>query len=67
MFAIRKRVDAIILLNRRSPRAEESLERLKEEKANAGTHTEISQVICDLEDFESVRKAAEEINEICSV
>ena len=67
MFAIRKRVDAIILLNRRSPRAEESLERLKEEKANAGTHTEISQVICDLEDFESVRKAAEEVNEICSV
>ena len=56
MFAIRKRADAVIVLNRGSPRAEESLERLKEEKGNAGTPTEISQVNCDLSGFKSVRK-----------
>ena len=65
MFVIRKQAAAVILLNRKSDRADESFQKLQEEKKKAGSETQIFQVACDLMDFASIKTAAGEVNEIC--
>lgn len=53
-----KRAATVILLNRESERLEDSFRRLKQEVPQG----QFVRVICDLQDFDSVRAAAGEIN-----
>ncbi|WP_353339604.1 SDR family NAD(P)-dependent oxidoreductase [Pelagimonas sp. KU-00592-HH] len=65
VFAIRKHVKALVVLNRQSPRAEAAMAKLEEEKRAAGSKTEIHSVAIDLKDVESVKRAAEQVNALC--
>lgn len=65
VFAIRKNVKALLLLNRDSPRVVEAYEKLQAEKNTYGSSTKIHNIICDLSDADSVRKAATQVNELC--
>ena len=58
--AIAKGAKTILLLNRESSRATDSLAKLKELVKDSVT--ELVPINCDLQDFDSVRKAAEEVN-----
>ncbi|KXX69189.1 SDR family NAD(P)-dependent oxidoreductase [Flammeovirga sp. SJP92] len=64
VFAIRKNVKALLLLNRASSRAEEAFQKLEEEKKLCGSTTILYKVELDLMSFESVKKAAEQVNEL---
>ena len=59
--AVKRGCKRVIMLNRKSSRAEESLAELKGEIANS----DVRWVECDLMDFESVTKAAEEVIDMC--
>lgn len=65
VFAIRKNVKALILLNRDSSRVKEAFQKLEEEKENSGSSTVLYNIECDLMDFGSVKRGAKEVNEIC--
>eukprot|EP00929_Paragymnodinium_shiwhaense_P002689 TRINITY_DN102993_c0_g1_i1.p1 TRINITY_DN102993_c0_g1~~TRINITY_DN102993_c0_g1_i1.p1 ORF type:complete len:383 (+),score=79.23 TRINITY_DN102993_c0_g1_i1:91-1149(+) len=56
----------IIMLNRASERATEATEKIKKAAQEAGSGCEVVHVDCDLMSFASVRKAAAEVNNICS-
>eukprot|EP00931_Biecheleriopsis_adriatica_P091390 TRINITY_DN65273_c0_g1_i1.p1 TRINITY_DN65273_c0_g1~~TRINITY_DN65273_c0_g1_i1.p1 ORF type:complete len:389 (-),score=96.67 TRINITY_DN65273_c0_g1_i1:129-1187(-) len=56
----------IIMLNRPSERANEATEKVKKAAQEAGSPCQVVHVDCDLMDFGSVRKAAAEVNNICS-
>lgn len=65
VFAIRKNVKALLLLNRDSQRAVDARTQLEQEKAAAGSTTEIFSISCDLKDVASVKAAAAQVNAIC--
>jgi NAD(P)-dependent dehydrogenase (short-subunit alcohol dehydrogenase family) len=56
----------IIMLNRPSDRANEATEKVKQAAQEAGSKCDVVHVDCDLMQFDSVRKAAAEVNNICS-
>ncbi|GLS27545.1 SDR family NAD(P)-dependent oxidoreductase [Marinibactrum halimedae] len=62
VFAIRKNVKALLLLNRESPRVEEAVTKLQTEIKNSGSSTQLHTIACDLKSVESVKKAAEQVN-----
>lgn len=64
--AIRKNAKTLILLNRSSERTKTAFKRLAEEKETSGTTTEVLEVECDLMSFDSVTKAAGQVNELCA-
>jgi len=57
---VKKGADHVILLNRPSERAAKALDEIS---AEAGGNTKVEHVDCDLQDLDSVRKAAETIKE----
>ncbi|NOD92412.1 SDR family NAD(P)-dependent oxidoreductase [Ruegeria sp. HKCCD4884] len=65
VFAIRKNVKALLLLNRVSPRVQDAFAKLEEEKRACGSQTEIHTIACDLKDVGSVKQAAERVNALC--
>lgn len=65
LFAIRKNVRALLLLNRESPRVQDAVARLEDEKRSCGSNTEIHTITCDLKDVESVKRAAEQVKALC--
>lgn len=64
-FAIRKKVKALLLLNRDSSRVAEAYEKLQAEKSTYGSATQLHNIACDLSDPDSVRKAATQVNKLC--
>lgn len=54
-----------MLLNRASERNVASTEKLIAEKHRVSSATEVVSINCDLQSFQSVRSAAEKINELC--
>lgn len=64
IFAIRKNVKALLLINRDSSRAQDAFQKLQAEKSNCGSYTDLYKVDCDLMSFDSVRKAAKQVNEL---
>ena len=60
--AIQKNAACVILLNRPSPRSILSERKLKEFATEQGSTTRIYNIDCDLQDFASVRRAADQIN-----
>eukprot|EP00924_Labyrinthula_sp_SR-Ha-C_P012458 snap_masked-scaffold_10-processed-gene-7.28-mRNA-1 protein AED:0.22 eAED:0.22 QI:180/0/0.5/1/0/0.5/2/35/354 len=64
--AVRKNAKKLLLLNRKSERADECVRKLEEEKEKCSTMTDIQLIECDLMSFESVKNAAERIQELCT-
>uniref|UniRef100_A0A7S3LJ94 Protochlorophyllide reductase n=1 Tax=Aplanochytrium stocchinoi TaxID=215587 RepID=A0A7S3LJ94_9STRA len=62
--ALRKGAKLVLLLNRKSTRAENSEKKLQEEIESVKSSTQLKSVECDLMRFESVRNAAKEIASI---
>eukprot|EP00924_Labyrinthula_sp_SR-Ha-C_P012454 snap_masked-scaffold_10-processed-gene-7.16-mRNA-1 protein AED:0.01 eAED:0.04 QI:0/-1/0/1/-1/1/1/0/353 len=62
LSAVIKNAHKVFLLNRKSERAEDSLRKLKEEKEKRESLTELIPIECDLMSFDSVRKAAQQVN-----
>jgi NAD(P)-dependent dehydrogenase (short-subunit alcohol dehydrogenase family) len=55
----KKNAKCVLMLNRPSARAEAAEEEVRDAAAAAATATAVETVPCDLQDFESVKKAAE--------
>eukprot|EP00924_Labyrinthula_sp_SR-Ha-C_P012459 snap_masked-scaffold_10-processed-gene-7.27-mRNA-1 protein AED:0.29 eAED:0.29 QI:0/-1/0/1/-1/1/1/0/354 len=64
--AVRKNAKKLLLLNRKSERADECVRKLEEEKEKCSTMTDIQLIECDLMSFDSVKNAAERIQELCT-
>lgn len=64
--AIANGAKTVLLLNRESSRSTESLAKLQEIADKAEGKTDLIAVACDLQDMESVIKAAEKVNEIAT-
>jgi len=56
--AVRKGASNVLLLNRSSDRAEKAEQLLKQEKESSLSKSNIETIPCDLQDLESVKKAA---------
>jgi len=61
-IAIVKNAALVLLLNRKSERSEACERALRERNASDASETAIKTIDCDLTSFDSVRKAAEEVN-----
>jgi NAD(P)-dependent dehydrogenase (short-subunit alcohol dehydrogenase family) len=57
--------ECIVMLNRSSERAEKALRDVREAAVSSSSDVKVVGIDCDLMSFDSVRKAAAEVNEIC--
>ena len=62
--AIRKRAKLVLLLNRDSDSSKEGQRDLEKMLANETNKTQLRAIACDLMDFDSVKQAGKEVNEV---